>query len=153
MPQHPQQPGPAEPAAGRGESLAERLTRLFEIVHPRDRGPYSNEEVAQKIAEAGGSKVSHVYLWQLRTGRRDNPTKRHLEALANFFGVPVAYFFDDEEAAAVSEELEMLRVMRDAGVQRVAARVAGLSPKSLKAILAQIEHVRELEDLPPESDA
>lgn len=152
MSEDPKRSGSAEPEPGRGETLAERLTRLFEIVHPRDRGPYSNEEVAQKIAETGGPKISHVYVWQLRTGRRDNPTKRHLEALANFFGVPVAYFFDDEEAAAVSEELETLRAMRDAGVQRVAARVAGLSPKSLNAVLAQIEHVRELEGLPPDTD-
>jgi hypothetical protein len=36
-----------------------------------------------------------TYLRQLRKGLRDNPTKRHLEALADFFGVAPIYFFDD----------------------------------------------------------
>ena len=65
---------------------------------------------------------------QLRTGRRDNPTKRHLEALAQFFQVPVAYFFDDDQGAAITRELELLGVLRDAGVRSVALRALTLSP-------------------------
>ncbi|MFI6250697.1 hypothetical protein [Streptomyces sp. NPDC051016] len=43
-----------------------------------------------------------------RIVRRDNPTKRHLEALAQYFDVPVAYFFDDDQGAAIARELELL---------------------------------------------
>jgi transcriptional regulator with XRE-family HTH domain len=39
---------------------------------------------------------SSAYLWQLRTGAKDNPTIRHIEALARFFEVSPAHFFDDE---------------------------------------------------------
>ena len=39
--------------------------------------------------------MSGTYLWLLRTGVRNNPSRRMLEAIAVFFGVPVAYFFDD----------------------------------------------------------
>jgi transcriptional regulator with XRE-family HTH domain len=39
-------------------SLAERLEHLFQIVHPRRRGPYSNAEVAEAIEKAGGPKIS-----------------------------------------------------------------------------------------------
>ncbi len=92
-------------------------------------------------------------MWQLRTGRRDNPTRRHLEGLAEFFGVPVAYFFDEDTALRVSEELAFVRRIRESGVQRVAARAAGLSPRSMEQVLATIEHIREREGLDPDSGA
>ncbi|ARE78758.1 regulator [Streptomyces sp. Sge12] len=129
------------------EAFRERLDRLFETVHPPGRGPYSNKEVAQLLQERGGPGLSHVYLWQLRTGRRDNPTRRHLEALAEFFGVPVAYFFDDDTAGRIDAELDLVRQLRDSGVKRVATRVAGLSPASMEQILAAVEQLRMKEGL------
>lgn len=68
-------------------TLAEKIDKLFRIVLRPDRECYSHEEVATACREATGESFSTTYLWQLRTGRRDNPTKRHLEALAQFFGV------------------------------------------------------------------
>src|SRR5579884_390058 len=85
--------------ADESRSLADRIDHLLTTVHPRDRGPYTYEEVAEGIRAQGGPTISAQYLNQLHRGRRDNPTKQHLEALARFFGVPVAYFFDDTEAA------------------------------------------------------
>ena len=76
---------------------------------------------------------------------------KHIEALAGFFGVPPAYFFDDETAARVEAELDLLVAMKDAAVQKVALRAAGLSPRSLDSIAEVIERVRELEGLPRES--
>jgi len=78
----------------RRRTLAEKIDRLFQTVHPAD-GEYTHEEVASAIREAGGPTISGSYLWQLRKGVRDNPTMRHLEALSEFFGVPPAYFFDE----------------------------------------------------------
>ncbi|MDI3390381.1 helix-turn-helix domain-containing protein [Streptomyces sp. B-S-A8] len=145
MPASDQNPG----ACGE-PTLAARLNHLFEVIHPAGRSrPYSNDEVAALLQEQGGPTVSGTYLWQLRTGRRDNPTKRHLEALADFFGVPVAYFFDDDVARRVGSDLETLLRMREAGVQSVALRAVGLSAKSMDAVLAMIDRVRELEGLPP----
>jgi transcriptional regulator with XRE-family HTH domain len=77
--------------------FAERLDRLFRTVHPKDRGPYTPAEVAAAInAEADERVVSGTYLWLLRTGQRDNPTLKHLVAIARFFGVPPTYFFPDD---------------------------------------------------------
>jgi hypothetical protein len=80
--------------------LANRLGHLFRTVHPKDRGPFTPAEVAGAINTAAGERViSSTYVWQLRTGRRDNPTQKHLSALAVFFGVSPMYFFDDAEAS------------------------------------------------------
>jgi transcriptional regulator with XRE-family HTH domain len=129
-------------------TLGEKLSHLFESIHPAGRGPYSNEEVAAAIRDQGGPTISATYLWLLRKGQRDNPTLKHVEALAGFFGVPPAYFFDDETTAKVDAELELLNAMKDLGVQKVAMRVAGLSPRSLDSIAEMIDRVRELEGLP-----
>ncbi|MEV8070539.1 helix-turn-helix domain-containing protein [Streptomyces sp. NPDC085995] len=133
----------------RGGSLADKLNHLFVHMKPAGRAPYSVEEVARAIS-ADGIPISGSYLWLLRRGQRDNPTLRHLEGIARFFGVPPAYFFDDRVAETVNEELALLAALRDAKVQRVALRTAGLSAKSLQSISEVIERVRELEGLSPD---
>lgn len=140
----------AEPPPHR--SLAEKLDHLFSVVHPA-RGEYSHEDVASAIRDRGGPTISATYLWQLRRGLRDNPTKKHLEALAAFFGVSPAYFFDDEAAERIAAELDVLAGLRDAGVRQVALRAAGLSGDGLDAIAGMIEHIRRLEGLPAEEQA
>lgn len=139
---------PDQPAAT--PSLADRLDRLFRTVRPANRGEYTHEEVARAIRDRGVS-ISHTYIWQLRRGVRDNPTKRHLEGLAQFFGVPVTYFFDDD-TSAVDTQLELLVALRDRSVRAVALRSAGLSANALKAIMGVIEHTRTVEGLPPLGD-
>ncbi|MFI1105170.1 XRE family transcriptional regulator [Streptomyces melanogenes] len=133
------------------QSLAERIEALFRTVRRPDRTPYSNEDVARACRDASGETFSATYLWQLRTGRRDNPTKRHLESLAAFFQVPVTYFFDDAESARISEEIALLSVMRDAGVRDVALRAVTLSPDGLGIVRDLIESIarREAERQPP----
>ncbi|MBN6039558.1 helix-turn-helix domain-containing protein [Amycolatopsis sp. 195334CR] len=129
-------------------ALAAKVDHLFRTVRPRDGGEYSFEEVAEALRARGGPTISATYLWQLRKGVRDNPTKRHLEALAGFFGVPAAYFFDDEETRRIDAELTLLTALRDAPVRQIALRASGLSPKSLEAIADMVDRVRELEGLP-----
>jgi len=130
------------------ESLAAKVDHLFRTVRPRDGGEYSFEEVAEAIRAKGGPTISATYLWQLRKGLRDNPTKRHLEALAGFFGVPPAYFFDDAETERINAELDLLTALRDAPIRQIALRANGLSAKSLQTIAEMIDRVRELEGLP-----
>ncbi|GIH64700.1 MULTISPECIES: helix-turn-helix domain-containing protein [Microbispora] len=142
-----------EPRAER--TLADKLNHLFATVRPRGGGEYSLEDVAETIRQKGGPTISATYVWQLRKGIRDNPTKRHLEALADFFGVPPAYFFDDAATQRIDAELQLLSALRDASVRRIALRASGLSPKSLDAITDMVDRVRELEGLPetsPERD-
>ncbi len=128
-------------------SLAHKLNRLFATIHPAGRGEYSPEEVAKAISGKGEGSISPAYIYMLRKGQRDNPTKRHLELLAEFFGVTPAYFFDDEAAERIDQQLELLAVFRDGDIRRLAARASGLSPKSLGGILRMIDAAREIEGL------
>jgi transcriptional regulator with XRE-family HTH domain len=135
-----------------GRTLAEKLDHLFRTVHEAGRREYSNEEVAAAIARDQGVSISASYLWYLRTGQRDNPTLKHLNALAKFFGVPAAYFFDDQVANEVEAELALLTAMKDARVRDVALRADGLSAESLDTIRDVIRRVRQLEGLPVRPD-
>lgn len=126
--------------------LTVKLNRLFETMRPSPDREYTHEEVARGIAEAGGPTISATYVWMLRTGRRDNPTKNHLEALASFFGVSPAFFFDETRGAQIEEQLAAAAAVRDAGVRSIALRASGLSPASLTAIMSMLERVRALED-------
>lgn len=127
-------------------TLAEKVDHLFKTVRS-DKGEYTHEEVASALRAAGGPTISATYVWQLRKGIRDNPTKHHLEALANFFGVAPSYFFDEDAAAQIEAELELLMAMRDASVRAVATRAVGLSEGSLEAIRTIIEQARQIEGL------
>ncbi len=129
----------------RESTLAAKIDQLFHVVRRPDREQYSNEEVAKACREATGESFSTTYLWQLRTGRRDNPTKRHLEALAQFFGVPPAYFFDDEQSTKIAEELALLGALRDAGVRDVALRAVTLSADGLDTISDMIDAIARRE--------
>lgn len=146
----PPEPSAAEPAgdAPAPGSLAWKLNRLFATVHPAGRGEYSAEEVARAINETGAGSISPAYIYLLRKGQRDNPTKRHLELLSGFFGVTPSYFFDDEAAARIEQQLDLLAAFRDGEVRRLAARASALSPRSLSGILRMVDAAREIEGLP-----
>ena len=123
-------------------TLAEKLEALFRAVHPRGR-EYTHEEVARGAEALGGPTISATYVWQLRKGHRDNPTKRHLEALAGFFGVPPAYFFDEESAEQVAAELELLAALRDEDVRQVALRAANMTPGARAALRQLVDQMHE----------
>jgi transcriptional regulator with XRE-family HTH domain len=133
-----------------GSALASKLDRLFRTVRRRSGEEFSYEEVARSIRRQGGPTISGTYVWQLRTGKRDNPTKGHLEALAAFFGVSPAYFFDDAAAERIESQLDLLAALRDSGVSRIALRSLGLSPQTLEAIAQIIENARKAEGLASE---
>jgi transcriptional regulator with XRE-family HTH domain len=135
-------------------AIARRLDHLFLTVHPPDRGPYSLREAAEGINQAAGTKlISAAYLSQLRNGERAEPSHSRLAAVAQFFGVDVRYFSDDDIARRTDAELDVLATLRDSGVYGLAVRAAGLSERSLEAVRAVIENARRLEGLPDDQPA
>ncbi len=121
-------------------TLADRLNHLFATVKPAGRESFSNQEVATATG------LSASLLRYLRSGERDNPTIQTLEALAQFFGVPVAYFYDDDAAARIEQQLSQLQAMaalqqalqRD-GVQQLATRMGELSDGGIAAIAQLVD--------------
>lgn len=129
--------------------FAQRLDHLFRTVHPKDRGPYTPAEVADAINSATGKHmVSATYVWLLRTGQRDNPTLRHLLALAKFFGVPPVYFLPDQTTQERELPAEVVAALTDDNIRNLALRAAGLSDRSLQAISNMVDSARSVEGLP-----
>jgi transcriptional regulator with XRE-family HTH domain len=130
------------------------LDLLFRTSHAAGQPEPSYQEVADAIAAAGGPTVGGAYLYMLRTGRRTNPRVELLTALARYFHVPAAYFFEDEMAADIAEQLRLLSAIRDSDVRQMALRTYGLSPESRQALAGMIEQLRRAEGLrdeePPE---
>lgn len=142
-----------EDVAAPGASFAQRLDYLFEHIRPPGKpdAQYSNRDVAEG-AKAKGYSITAMYVWQLRTGKRDNPGLSYVEALAAFFGVPATYFLDPEVQRLVEAQISLVASLRDAGVHNLAMRAHGLSPEGLAAIESMIDHVRALERLPAADD-
>ena len=104
--------------------------------------------MAEAVNQAAGERViSSTYVWQLRTGRRDNPTQKHLSALAAFFEVSPMYFFEESEADRGAVPSELVVALKDDDVRDMALRAAGLSERSLRAIRDMIENARAVEGL------
>lgn len=133
------------PPEQRPRTLAEKLERLFQTIRPHGEAEYGHSAVAEAIRTQQGIAISHTYIWQLRTGRRDNPTIQHLGALAKFFGVPVSYFLDDEEAERIEDDLELLVAIKESGVSEIALRAAGLSSRSRDTVGDMVKQIWQLE--------
>lgn len=128
-------------------------------MYPKSQGrPYTCDEVAGAITERG-LPVTGAYLSQLRTGRRKEPRMSYVAALAEHFGVPPSYFFDDAVAEDLSRQIAELVEIRES-IQRAEAtnpqmvnpislRSQGLSARSVEAIVKLLDQARELEGLPP----
>lgn len=139
-----------EPNRARG--LADKLNLLFASTTTRSGHECSNEQVAAAIV-ATGVTISQSYIWQLRKGKKNNPTFKHLQALAAFFGVPVSYFFDDEMTDRVDQQLAELkaeqarlnRIMGSSDAQLMALRAGELSPQGRRQVMDLLDVVHRLE--------
>jgi transcriptional regulator with XRE-family HTH domain len=86
--------------------------------------------------------TSGTYVWQLKTGRRDNPTYKLLIGLSRFFGVSPTYFFDEAETERDAIPAEIMLALKDDAVRDIALGSAGLSQQSLKAIADMVTSAR-----------
>jgi len=134
-------------------TLATKLNRLFAHIVERDGREYSNEHVASAIRSASGVTISQSYIWQLRKGKKDNPTLKHVQALADFFGVPAAYFFDDGVTDRVSKQLATLEAERQRralnanreDVRLMTMRAGELSNERRRQVMDLLDVVYKLE--------
>lgn len=134
-------------------TLADKLNQVFKSLHPADRRAYSNREVARWLAEhtrPGEPTISENYIAMLRSGERDNPTVRHLQALARFFEISATYFVEDSAAAdAVHADLQVVAAMRDSEVRNIAARAMDLDPDMRKWLNDMVTTLPTAKSRPP----
>lgn len=128
-----------EAGAGTERTLADRLDKLFETIRRPDGRKHSNAEVAAFCRAHTGESCSREYISQLRKGKRDNPTKRNLEALAAFFDLSPAYFFDDTQSERIRGQLELAAALRDSDVRQIALRAVRLGKPDLRLVTDMIE--------------
>lgn len=151
-------------AGGRGP-IGDRLDHLIRTLHPKGRGPYSYQEIADAIrdqAKPGDPTVSHGTIHSLHTGKGRNPSVDTLRALGKFFGVGPNYFLDDAVAARTDARIRELRegaeqaeasreladVLENNQVRAVAFRLSGLSAAALRGIKTIVDGARQVEGLP-----
>lgn len=134
-------------------SLAYKLTELRKkCVNPSTGRPFSLPGIAEQINQQGDEmyaslpeeedtrrKISRTYLWELMTGRKDNPTRLTLQSLATYFGVPVSYLTED-----ASTEAENAQYLTEPDLN---LRARGLSRRGMENVARWIEHARALEGL------
>jgi transcriptional regulator with XRE-family HTH domain len=148
---------PAAPSAS--APLADKLSWLFDHIHPPGRGPYGFAEAARLIKARSGIRIAESYIGYLVKGKRHNPTLKHLRGLAALFGVPIGYLAgepqDDEGpvSASVAQQLDLLHGLQNGRVKAIAQRSVGVSDKRLDWVLDFLSQVRELEGLPTDPPA
>lgn len=124
--------------------LADQLNELFSTVRrPGSTELWNNETAAAEISRTG-PPVSAAYLSQLRTGKRLNPSARHLAALAAIFQVDIDSFFPPWVAGHRSRTGGS-----SAAAERVTTLLEGVSPAGVATIERAIAGVRAAESLPP----
>lgn len=78
-------------------SLAAKIKKL------RDKKGQSLQQVADGVG------VSKVHIWELEKGTSKNPSLDLLKRLAVHFGVPIAFFHEDDIEPEQAEALQFFR--------------------------------------------
>jgi transcriptional regulator with XRE-family HTH domain len=132
-------------------SFAARLTHLIATVHPPDRKPYSYREIAQGVADSTGVSMSATHVQQLAVGARLDPKRSHIQALAQFFGVPVTYFFDDAVAEEIDKQVDDVVAWRDTEARAMAQRAMRLSPRDRETVSTLMDQLNSYDAERPRS--
>jgi len=133
---------------GLQRSFAAKLAHLIATVHPPDRGPYSYREIEAAMKDRDLPPISGAYINQLVKERRDNPAMSVVQALAEFFGVPPGYFFDDQITARIDAQLEELARWRDTEARETAERIMQLGPRDRRTVTNLIDSLQQYEEQP-----
>ncbi|MFB8005190.1 XRE family transcriptional regulator [Nocardia sp. NPDC056000] len=135
-----------------GAAFSERLEYLFQTM-PNARGHrYTADEIARRAAELGHS-ISAVYVSQLRSGLKQNPSLKHAAGLAAAFDVDIRFFTDDETWQRGRQEIEYLRLATAPDIEALAFRAIDLSQQSLASLIDYLKFLRVQEGLPADPPA
>lgn len=128
-------------------SFADRLITARETIRRPDGKMYTLEEIAAGVRAHTGDTCSKQYIGDLLSGKYTAPTRTKIEGLANFFGLPPGYFFDDESSAQMQEDLKLGAALRAAGVQGLAARMLAVGPEKRELLGKMLNEIQRRENV------
>lgn len=127
------------------------FARQLNALCARSEQRVTNIRLVQALADRG-CRISALYLSQLRSGAVSDPPVSIVEALADYFGVQVDYFFTpaiaSDASASLRADFEVQREFQDTPLHRLFARVQGLSVVSLNLLIDFADRLRIVETLP-----
>jgi transcriptional regulator with XRE-family HTH domain len=123
------------------KTLAQKVDWLFDV----HRSPQGKQFTYGYVQRATGGRITASYVWKLRTGAMGNPGLSALEALADFFQVPLDYFSQGGEY--LEDTIRLAHGMSHNGggrqdtLRRLAARAGTLSDDHLRAVVELAEYL------------
>jgi transcriptional regulator with XRE-family HTH domain len=124
------------------KTLAQKVDWLFNLRHNAQGRPYTYGQVQR----ATGNRITASYVWKLRTGAMSNPGLSALEALADFFQVPLDYFAEGgeylEDSIRLAQALPENQTARQDALHLLTERAGDLSDSGLRAVLEMTEYLR-----------
>jgi len=128
------------------KNLAQKVDWLFTLC--------LNEQGRQftygHIQRATNSRITASYVWKLRTGTMSNPGLCALQALADFFAVPLCYFADGgeylEQSIRVAHSLQGNGQARQEALRLLTEHANTLSDRALGAVLEMTEYFHHFQE-------
>lgn len=124
------------------KSLAEKVDWLFST-HLTERG---RQYTYGQVQRATGNRITASYVWKLRTGAMSNPGLSTLEALADFFEVPLSYFAEGgeylESSLSVMKAPADEKVARAEALEFVKESTSKLPDDKLRSVIEIVEYLR-----------
>jgi ESX-1-secreted protein regulator len=124
------------------KTLAQKVDWLFDV----RRAPHGRQFTYGQIQRATGNRITASYVWKLRTGAMRNPGLSALEALSDFFQVPLDYFAEGgeylEESIRLTQPIPEDQAARRHALELLAEHAEGLSDEALQAVLGVTEYLR-----------
>jgi len=131
-----------------GARFADRLNYLMSTIPGPDGGEWTSANLHNAL-DGLGIKISLPYISQLRGGIRGRPSGRYVEAIAQVFKMPIGYFYDDQLARTLDQELAQLADLRRSGVLKLAIMTRGLESPDIEEVQRIVEYLRTMRGLPP----
>lgn len=129
------------------EMFAVKLQRLLDTHRNAEGSKLTPAQVASDVSQRG-HKVSKSYLYDLLSGKKDEPSHNLVQALAEYFDVSLDYFADSERGRELARQYEILASLGESNVQQIVHRAKKLSPDGLKAVLDYIDFQANRDDAP-----
>lgn len=122
--------------------VAARLTKLYETIQASSDSK-RDEIVSNRIFEKTGTSFSTQYLWELRTGRKRNPTKDIIDTLANVFEVRPSFFLDPDPDPSEKARVDLAASLTRKGVLYLSTRLAesDLTPETIDLLTKFIDSI------------